>query len=277
MAFAMPYLSLSVKGPLTVFEQPCHCPRFVAMAPTRELAMQISEVCKDLTKALAGGKEDQFPVQCVYGGVPKREQRQALNSVGVDMLVATPGRLQDLVDEGTLDLGSVQYLVLDEADRMLDMGFEPQIKQIMEDFDMPVQERQTMMFSATFPRDIQVLAQDYLKDYVFLAVGRVGSTTDSITQSLLYAPGHHQKTESLMNLLPKCDGLTLIFVATRRDADRIEHMLRQEGVNAEALSREDYLNAPGETYEVKFEKAGTYGYYCQPHQGAGMKGTIVVQ
>merc|ERR1719401_3306765 len=111
MAFALPYLSMSRLGALEMFEQPTHMPRFVAMAPTRELAMQIAEVCKDLAKAVGGGSEAEYPVQCIYGGVPKREQRQALETEGVDMLVATPGRLQDLTDEGSIDLGYVQYLV----------------------------------------------------------------------------------------------------------------------------------------------------------------------
>jgi len=140
----------------------------------------------------------------------------------------------DFCDRGKMSLSQCTFVVLDEADRMLDMGFEPQIQQILDDFDMSAQ-RQMMMFSATFPREIQLLAQKYLDDYIFLAVGRVGSTTESITQKLMYADSQNVKIESLMNLLPKCDGLTLIFVATRRDADRIEDILRREGVNAEAI------------------------------------------
>merc|ERR1711959_696091 len=168
----MPYLSMSARGALTVFEQPCHQPRFVALAPTRELAMQIAEVCKDVTKALAAGGEDYYPVQCVYGGVPKREQRQALNSTVVDMLVATPGRLQDLVEEGSLDLSSVQYLVLDEADRMLDMGFIDVVKSLIG--KMPkAGTRQTCMFSATWPASVHQLAAQFLKEPVHVGIGSV--------------------------------------------------------------------------------------------------------
>merc|ERR1719188_471549 len=92
-----------------------------------------------------------------------------------------------------------------------------------------------MMFSATFPVEIQKLAQKYLTDYIFLAVGRVGSTTDSITQRLVQADEQHEKIDVLMDILPKCNGLTLVFVATRRDADYIENFLRDEGVNAESI------------------------------------------
>jgi ATP-dependent RNA helicase DDX3X len=93
------------------------------------------------------------------------------------------GRLVDMLERGRVALDCVKFLVLDEADRMLDMGFEPQIRAVVEQFSMPV-ERQTLMFSATFPVEIQRLASDFLRDYIFLAVGRVGSTTDNITQQI---------------------------------------------------------------------------------------------
>jgi ATP-dependent RNA helicase DDX3X len=102
---------------------------------------------------------------------------------GCDIITATPGRLVDLIERGRISLAGIRYLVLDEADRMLDMGFEPQIRRIVEQEDMPgKEERQTLMFSATFPRDIQMLARDFLKDYIFLSVGRVGSTSENIIQ-----------------------------------------------------------------------------------------------
>jgi len=135
-----------------------------------------------------------------------------------------------------MSLAKVLVLCMDEADRMLDMGFEPQIRQIVDRYDMPSREngRQTLMFSATFPREIQILAQDYLLDYIFLAVGRVGSSTDLIQQKLQYCQNHN-KVEALMDVLPECHGLTLIFVATRRDADRIQNILCEEGVNARSI------------------------------------------
>ncbi|CAE7848723.1 ded1, partial [Symbiodinium microadriaticum] len=102
---------------------------------------------------------------------------------GADMVVATPGRLVDLIERGTIKLDIIRFLVLDEADRMLDMGFEPQIRRIVEQEGMPT-ERQTFMFSATFPSEIQRLAADFMKEYVFLAVGRVGAASKDVTQSV---------------------------------------------------------------------------------------------
>jgi len=169
----------------------------------------------------------------VYGGANAREQFNQLQ-LGVAILVATPGRLVDFLNRERISLYNCRFAVLDEADRMLDMGFEPQIREILGGYDMP-SDRQTMMFSATFPVEIQKLAQNYLKNYIFLAVGRVGSTTESITQELTRANGRDQKLDVLMDLLPRCDGLTLVFVATKRDCEHIEMVLRSERVNAESI------------------------------------------
>lgn len=104
---------------------------------------------------------------------------------GCHLLVATPGRLLDMIDRGRIGLDYCRYLVLDEADRMLDMGFEIQIRRIVEKESMPrTGDRQTLMFSATFPHPIQMLARDFLDNYIFLAVGRVGSTSENITQKV---------------------------------------------------------------------------------------------
>ena len=118
----------------------------------------------------------------VYGGASQNDQIRDIDR-GCHLLVATPGRLVDFLERGLISLKLCYNLILDEADRMLDMGFEPQIRQIVEQMDMPPPgERQTMMFSATFPKEIQMLARDFLGDYIFLAVGRVGSTSENITQ-----------------------------------------------------------------------------------------------
>lgn len=150
-------------------------PAVLVLAPTRELATQIFNEARKFVYR-TGVK----PV-VVYGGQEPRLQLREIER-GCDLLVATPGRLVDFVERGRITLANVAFLVFDEADRMLDMGFEPQIRQIVQEMDMPVDGRQTLMFSATFPKEIQRLAQDFLIDYVFLAVGRVGSTTDFITQ-----------------------------------------------------------------------------------------------
>jgi ATP-dependent RNA helicase DDX3X len=128
-----------------------------------------------------------------------------------------------MTERGKVSLASLRYLCIDEADRMLDMGFGPQIRKIVEECP-DVHERQTLMFSATFPREIQILAQDFLKNYVFLRVGRIGSTTDYITQKILYVEDSDKKSK-LVDRLNAVDGLTLVFVETKRLADHLEEFL----------------------------------------------------
>jgi len=162
-------------------------PTTCIIAPTRELAIQIYNEARKFTY------KTYLKSFVVYGGDDIKQQIRGL-SRGCHILVATPGRLVDLLDRGRVSLEGVQYLVLDEADRMLDMGFEPQIRTIVEKNNMPkVGQRQTMMFSATFPKEIQKLAQDFLHNYIFLAVGRVGSTATFITQKIEYVEEHQKK------------------------------------------------------------------------------------
>jgi ATP-dependent RNA helicase DDX3X len=139
----------------------------------------------------------------------------------------------DVIERGRVSLSLIHFLVFDEADRMLDMGFEPQIREIVQNTDMN-QERQTSMFSATFPKEIQRLAQDFLQNYVFLAVGRVGSATQLVTQKVIFAD-EREKNDVLLSLLPQCTGLTLIFVETKRAADSLEDWLIREGVPATSI------------------------------------------
>ena len=174
----------------------------------------------------------------VYGGADINQQLRSIER-GCDLLSATPGRLVDLIDRGRISLSNIKYLVLDEADRMLDMGFEPQIRKIVQGEDMPgTAERQTLMFSATFPRDIQMLAKDFLKDYVFLSVGRVGSTSENITQKIEYVEDN-DKRSVLLDILasqPKEDlGLTLVFVETKRMADMLSDFLMSNSLPATSI------------------------------------------
>ncbi|CAF95815.1 unnamed protein product, partial [Tetraodon nigroviridis] len=166
----------------------------------------------------------------VYGGADIGQQIRDLER-GCHLLVATPGRLVDMMERGKIGLDYCNYLVLDEADRMLDMGFEPQIRRIVEQDTMPPKGiRQTMMFSATFPKEIQILARDFLEDYIFLAVGRVGSTSENITQKVVWVE-ELDKRSFLLDLLNATgkDSLTLVFVETKKGADALEDFLYREG------------------------------------------------
>jgi superfamily II DNA/RNA helicase len=169
----------------------------------------------------------------LYGGNNTSDQMRELDR-GCHLIVATPGRLDDIINRGKIGLENLRFLVLDEADRMLDMGFEPQIRNIIENRDMPpTGQRQTLMFSATFPRNIQELASDFLSNYIFLAVGRVGSTSENITQTILWV-NEHDKRSHLLDLLSQEGSpdysqncLTLIFVETKKGADALEEFLYQ--------------------------------------------------
>jgi ATP-dependent RNA helicase DDX3X len=211
------------------FRQRKAFPTSLILAPTRELVSQIYDEARKFAYR-------SWVRPCVvYGGADIGTQLRSIER-GCDLLVATPGRLVDLIERGRISLANIKYLVLDEADRMLDMGFEPQIRRIVEGEDMPsVQNRQTLMFSATFPRDIQLLARDFLKDYVFLSVGRVGSTSENITQKIEYVEDVDKRSVLLDILHTHAGGLTLIFVETKRMADTLSDFLINQGLPATAI------------------------------------------
>ncbi|XP_074550804.1 DEAD-box helicase 3 X-linked a isoform X3 [Halichoeres trimaculatus] len=216
-------------------------PISLVLAPTRELALQIYDEARKFAY------RSRVRPCVVYGGADIGQQIRDLER-GCHLLVATPGRLVDMMERGKIGLDYCNYLVLDEADRMLDMGFEPQIRRIVEQDTMPPKGiRQTMMFSATFPKEIQILARDFLEDYIFLAVGRVGSTSENITQKVVWVE-ETDKRSFLLDLLnatvipsevqenvteapekPGKDSLTLVFVETKKGADALEDFLYHEG------------------------------------------------
>ncbi|KAI8377672.1 P-loop containing nucleoside triphosphate hydrolase protein [Radiomyces spectabilis] len=205
-------------------------PQALILAPTRELTSQIYEEARKFAYR-------SFVRPCVvYGGADIGYQLRQIDR-GCDLLVATPGRLVDLLERARISLCNIRYLILDEADRMLDMGFEPQIRRIVEGEDMPgVQDRQTLMFSATFPRDIQMLARDFLKEYIFLSVGRVGATSENITQKIEYVEDEDKRSVILDILQAEADpGLTLIFVETKRMADYLSDFLLGNGYPATSI------------------------------------------
>lgn len=202
-------------------------PLGLVLAPTRELATQIYEEAKKFAY------RSRMRPAVLYGGNNTGDQMRDLDH-GCHLIVATPGRLEDMITRGKVGLDNIRFLVLDEADRMLDMGFEPQIRRIVEKSSMPpTGERQTLMFSATFPKAIQELASVFLNNYIFLAVGRVGSTSENITQTILWV-NEHDKRSYLLDLLTSIkegnagaegDHLTLIFVETKKGADELEDFL----------------------------------------------------
>uniref|UniRef100_A0A673BS76 RNA helicase n=1 Tax=Sphaeramia orbicularis TaxID=375764 RepID=A0A673BS76_9TELE len=222
-------------------------PISLVLAPTRELALQIYDEARKFSY------RSRVRPCVVYGGADIGQQIRDLDR-GCHLLVATPGRLVDMMERGKLGLDYCGYLVLDEADRMLDMGFEPQIRRIVEQDTMPPKGiRQTMMFSATFPKEIQILARDFLEDYIFLAVGRVGSTSENITQKVVWVEDS-DKRSFLLDLLSATgesskDSLTLVFVETKKGADALEDFLYREGYACTSIhgdrsqrDREEALN-----------------------------------
>ncbi|OZC05005.1 ATP-dependent RNA helicase DBP1 family protein [Onchocerca flexuosa] len=209
--------AMNTCGRRTVF------PLALILSPTRELAMQTHK------EALKFAYRTNVISAVVYGGRENyRDQVQKLG-LGCHMLIATPGRLLDVMSQNVVSLCDCTFLVLDEADRMLDMGFEPQIRKIV-DHSMPKKgKRVTAMFSATFPKEIQILAQDFLMpNYIFLAVGRVGSTSENIVQRIIRVE-EYDKKRLLMELLDTDvnRGLTLIFVETKRGANELAWYLQR--------------------------------------------------
>ncbi|KAK9471368.1 P-loop containing nucleoside triphosphate hydrolase protein [Dipodascopsis tothii] len=204
-------------------------PIVLVLAPTRELAVQIQQECTKF------GKSSRIRNTCVYGGVPRGQQIRDL-ARGVEICIATPGRLIDMIESGKTNLRRVTYLVLDEADRMLDMGFEPQIRKIV---DQIRPDRQTLMWSATWPKEVQRLASDYLADYIQVNVGSLElSASHNITQ-LVEVVSEMEKRDRLIKHLEKAmenqESKTIIFVATKRVADDITKFLRQDGWPALAI------------------------------------------
>ncbi|KAK2856706.1 hypothetical protein Q5P01_005441 [Channa striata] len=200
-------------------------PEAVIVAPTREL---INQIYLEARKFAFGTCVR--PV-VVYGGVSTGHQIREV-SRGCNVLCGTPGRLMDMIGRGKVGLSKVRYLVLDEADRMLDMGFEPDMRRLVNSPGMPTKEnRQTLMFSATYPEDIQRMAADFLKmDYLFLAVGVVGGACSDVEQTFIQVT-KFSKREQLLDLL-KTTGKerTMVFVETKRQADFIATFLCQEKV-----------------------------------------------
>lgn len=208
-------------------------PRALVLCPTRELAMQIFE------SFTSYGRNLSLRHTVVFGGVSQGRQVRALRD-GVDVLVATPGRLLDLINQGHINLGSIESLVLDEADRMLDMGFINDIRKVVK---MLPPKRQTMFFSATVSREIRGLANSILTDPVCVETAPESTTVEAITQRV-YMVERRNKSELLERLLNQDEvRRTLVFTRTKFGADKLVKNLRRARINADAIHGNKSQNA----------------------------------
>lgn len=208
-------------------------PIVLVLAPTRELAVQIREECSKF------GKSSRIKNTCVYGGAPKRQQAMDLER-GVEIVIATPGRLIDFLESEKTNLRRVTYLVLDEADRMLDMGFEPQLRKIVSQIRP---DRQTLMFTATWPKEVMNIAQEFLKEEPVQV--QIGSTELTANRNITQVVEICDEFEKKRKLADKLDELcergrrplprVLIFVETKRKADEITSALLYDNMSAVAV------------------------------------------
>ena len=216
-AFTLPLVDLLSRGP--------HRTRAVVLTPTRELCMQVEESIRKYAK------HSPLTVVAVFGGVPLDPQEQAMRA-GADVIVATPGRLIDHLERQNVSFDDLEVLVLDEADRMLDMGFAPQINRLIS--EMP-RYRQTLLFSATMLPEVEVLARKYLRKPVVVQIGRRSEAAHSVTHAVYPVP-RERKSALLVHLLKDGDlDSVLVFVRTKIGADHVVRHLRQEGIDATGL------------------------------------------
>ncbi|KAM9990305.1 hypothetical protein ACTFIY_006339 [Dictyostelium cf. discoideum] len=196
-------------------------PIVLVLAPTRELALQIQEETNKF------GGTSQISNTCVYGGASKHAQVAALKK-GVEIVIATPGRLIDILESGKTNLRRVTYLVLDEADRMLDMGFEPQIRKIISQIRP---DRQTLMFSATWPKEVQALAHDFLTDHIQVHIGSTEITANHNVRQIVDVCQDFEKKERMLNFLGSVgrDEKVIVFAETRKGVDDLQRVLQFSG------------------------------------------------
>jgi ATP-dependent RNA helicase RhlE len=221
-AFVLPILTRLTSEPSPHRQ---HRTQVLILAPTRELVVQIEENIRVYSKYLS------VQVAKVFGGVGEHPQIQALRS-GVEIVVATPGRLMDLMSRGAADFSALQYLVLDEADRMLDMGFLPDIRRIVRQLPS---KRQTLLFSATLSKEIETVARDFQHAPRIVQIGRRANPAETVTQ-LVYEVPKHLKFPLLLHLLrdEKLD-MVLIFCRMKHGADRLARNLENQGIKTEAM------------------------------------------
>ncbi|XP_025263684.1 ATP-dependent RNA helicase vasa [Camponotus floridanus] len=242
-AFVVPILHTLLENPRDLITTSTSCePQVLIVSPTRELTQQIYQQAKKFSL------NSIIRCEVAYGGTSVSHNREKIFA-GCHVLVATPGRLLDFIGRGRIKLSSLRFFVLDEADRMLDMGFLPDIEKIVDHETMvPAEERQTLMFSATFPSEIQELAGRFLKNYLFLAVGIVGGACADVQQNFYQASGQPEKRKLLKELLDKQSQMgsiegTLVFVEQKRHTDFIAAFLSESNfpttsIHGDRLQRE---------------------------------------
>jgi len=225
--FALPILQRLAPMATKSFSPALHPVRCLILTPTRELAIQVQESVKTY------GKHVPLRSYVVYGGVNINPQIEELRK-GVEILVATPGRLLDLVGQRAVNLGKVQILVLDEADRMLDMGFIPDIKRIIALLPKAPM-RQTLLFSATFSDEIRKLSAQFLDDPATVEVARRNTPAELVTQYVYHVEAN-RKRELLSHLVKRNDWTqVLVFTKTKHGANRLASQLQRDGINADAI------------------------------------------
>ena len=220
-AFVLPILSKLAEK----IDEPRKITRALVLAPTRELVVQIEEAARIYAKHLP------IRIASVYGGVGEKPQIQALRS-GFELVIATPGRLLDLMSQHAGDFSQLEYLVLDEADRMLDMGFLPAIRRLVR--LLPV-KRQTLLFSATLSKEIEGLSKEFLHQPKLIEVGRRSNPAETVTQ-FVYEISHQLKPALLLHLLQNTHFNTvLVFTRTKHGADRLAERLKRENISVATL------------------------------------------
>jgi ATP-dependent RNA helicase RhlE len=228
-AFAVPILQRLSQSE----RRPGQAVRCLVLCPTRELATQIGDGFR------AYGRHLHIRHSVIFGGVGQNPQVEALRR-GLDVLIATPGRLLDLIEQGHVDLKSVEVLVLDEADRMLDMGFIRDIRRIVQRLPS---ERQTLLFSATMPPEIRQLADSMMRKPLHVQVAPVSQEADSIDQSV-YFVAKANKSELLAHLVNELPmSRAIVFTRTKHGADRVVRHLHARGIRAEAIHGNKSQNA----------------------------------
>ena len=223
-AFVIPILQL-LHTQKQEAEQPAHKIKALILTPTRELAIQIGESIR------AYGRFLPLRHHVIFGGVPQHSQVQAVRR-GIDMLVATPGRLLDLMQQRHISLQDIRYFVLDEADRMLDMGFVQDVKRIIN--RLPA-KRQTLFFSATMPGEIKQLASMLLTNPVKVEVTPPASTVDLIHQSVYYTEKHNKQSLLIHLLQDTSIETVLVFTQMKHAADKLARILNNAGIRTEAI------------------------------------------